>query len=38
VLQPQLLELLKKEDKAAEVLLSEEDTDPFEIWGDQMRE
>ncbi|KAK3290701.1 GTP cyclohydrolase 1 type 2/Nif3 [Chaetomium fimeti] len=32
VLQPQLLGVLQKEDKAAEVLVSEEDADPFEIW------
>lgn len=32
VLRPQLLEALKKEDDAAEVLLSEEDEDPFQIW------
>ena len=32
VLQPQLQTALQKEDKGAEVLVSEEDEDPFEIW------
>lgn len=32
VLRPQLEEALRKEDAAAEVLVSEEDEDPFEIW------
>lgn len=32
VLQPQLLEVLGKEDKGVEVVVSEEDGDPFEIW------
>ncbi|KAL2135147.1 hypothetical protein VTI74DRAFT_9578 [Chaetomium olivicolor] len=32
VLQPQLQERLRKEETAAEVLVSEEDEDPFEIW------
>ncbi|KAK4032909.1 GTP cyclohydrolase 1 type 2/Nif3 [Parachaetomium inaequale] len=32
VLQPQLKEVLTKEDEAAEVIVSEEDEDPFEIW------
>ncbi|KAH6615655.1 GTP cyclohydrolase 1 type 2/Nif3 [Chaetomium sp. MPI-SDFR-AT-0129] len=33
VLQPQLLEVLEKEEKGVEVVVSEEDEDPFEIWG-----
>jgi putative NIF3 family GTP cyclohydrolase 1 type 2 len=32
VLQPQLQGVLAKEDEAAEVIVSEEDEDPFEIW------
>ncbi|KAK4157724.1 GTP cyclohydrolase 1 type 2/Nif3 [Chaetomidium leptoderma] len=32
VLQPQLQARLKKENQAAEVLVSDEDEDPFEIW------
>ncbi|KXX80746.1 Protein NIF3 [Madurella mycetomatis] len=32
VLQPQLAAALKKSEQAAEVLVSDEDTDPFEIW------
>lgn len=32
VLQPRLEAALRKEDRAAEVLVSEEDADPFEIW------
>ena len=32
VLRPQLEGVLRKEDAAAEVLVSEEDEDPFEIW------
>ncbi|AEO68035.1 0bda1580-0c6d-4c48-95bc-084b33984dd3 [Thermothielavioides terrestris] len=32
VLRPKLEEMLRKEDRAAEVLVSEEDRDPFEIW------
>ncbi|KAK3384968.1 GTP cyclohydrolase 1 type 2/Nif3 [Podospora didyma] len=31
-LQPQLLAILRKEDAEAQVLVSEEDEDPFEIW------
>ncbi|KAK4143052.1 GTP cyclohydrolase 1 type 2/Nif3 [Dichotomopilus funicola] len=33
VLQPQLLGVLEKEEKGVEVVVSEEDEDPFEIWG-----